>query len=304
MGPVAASAVAIGLVASFAACGADESGANGRSSSRDGGGAGREGGSDIFTDDIVPSEDDGCAEEARLVYVLTTSDSLYSFDPGKLKFEFVGALSCATAARPNSMAVDRSGIAWVNYTDGSLFKVNTRTAGCEPTPFVAPMGFGKVGMAFSSNGAGAREETLFVVSLTGAGVGKIDTSTYQLQRIGDFSDELAQRGAELTGTGDGKLFGFVTTTPASLAEIDKATGATPRVSPLPNMTTGVDYAFSFWGGDFWFYTAGSEGSTSQSSRVTQYKLSSSRQLTVVNPSVGFRIVGAGVSTCAPVAPPK
>ena len=237
--------------------------------------------------------------------MLTTSDSIYSFDPGAMKFEFIGALSCGTAARPNSMAVDRSGIAWVNYTDGSLFKVNTRNAACESTPFRSGQpGFNKFGMAFASDAAGSREETLYVVSLSGEGFAKIDRTTFELVRLGDFSGDLAKKGAELTGTGEGKLFGFVSTDPAAtLAQIDKATGATSEARPLTSVNTGLDYAFSFWGGDFWFYTAG-DGSGSATSRVTQYKLSTTRQLTVVNPSVGFRIVGAGVSTCAPVVPPK
>src|SRR5262249_6533287 len=116
-----------------------------------------------------------------------------------------------------------------------------------------------------------------------------------------YSGNLAGEGAELTGTGDGRLFGFFTTQPATLAEIDKTKGATSSNKSLDGVSTGNAWAFSFWGGDFWFYT--SDGVNP--SRVTQLKTSGSGELTVSKTDVGgFKIVGAGVSTCAPTTPPK
>jgi|GEM_PF-3500705 len=55
--------------------------------------------------------------------------------------------------------------------------------------------------------------------------------------------------------------------------------------------------FSFWGGDFYFYTAPSNGTV-----VTH--LQTSTGATTTSPELGFTIVGAGVSTCAPTAPPQ
>ena len=105
---------------------------------------------------------------------------------------------------------------------------------------------------------------------------------------------------ELTGTGDAQLFGFFTTNPASLAVIDVGTAKASGIVPLPGVSTGQAFAFSFWGGDFWFYTAqGLEGSN-----VTRLKTATDRSISVVKTDIGFRIVGAGVSTCAPTAPPK
>jgi hypothetical protein len=72
---------------------------------------------------------------------------------------------------------------------------------------------------------------------------------------------------ELTGTGDAKLYGFFTTRPAHLAAIDKATAATPDAIPLPMVDASTGgYAFSFWGGSFWFYTA----SDTDTTKVTRY----------------------------------
>jgi hypothetical protein len=124
----------------------------------------------------------------------------------------------------------------------------------------------------------------------------------KLTTIGDFSASLRGRGAELTGTGDGRLYGFFTTAPnATLALINKATGATSADQDLKGVNTGQAWAFSFWGGDFWFYTSpGTVPST-----VTRKLASTDGSIAVAKQDVGgFRIVGAGVSTCAPTAPPR
>jgi hypothetical protein len=87
----------------------------------------------------------------------------------------------------------------------------------------------------------------------------------------------------------------------AVAEIDKATGATSNDKSLQGVNTGQAWAFSFWGGDFWFYT--SDGATP--SKVTQLNTSGKGEIAVAKSDVGgFRIVGAGVSTCAPTTPPK
>jgi hypothetical protein len=205
------------------------------------------------------------------------------------------------------MAVDRSGTAWVNYSDGGLFKVSTQDASCQATTFKkGQSGFTRVGMAFATNGPNSESETLYVVGIEGGGAGKglakIDLTSMALRKIGDFSGTLRGWGAELTGTGDGRLFGFFTTEPeATLAQIDVATGATSHVETLSKVSTGTAWAFSFWGGDFWFYTS----ADGEPSTVTRKAASADGSLSIAIDKVGgFRIVGAGVSTCAPTSPPR
>ena len=258
----------------------------------------------------TPTTPGGCTDAAKLVYVVSAENDLYSFKPDGLVFSKIGRLNCAAGAlaSPNSMAVDRSGTAWVNYSDGTLFKVSTKDATCQSTGFQPNQSqFVKFGMAFSSNAAGSNDETLYVAGLSDllaggrAGLGKIDLASMKLTFIGDYSGTLRGQGAELTGTGDAKLFGFYTTEPATLAALDKATGATADNKSLTGVRTGDAWAFSFWGGDFWFYTA----TGGQESRVTRLRSSGDGSITVVMPQVGgFRIVGAGVSTCAPTVPPR
>lgn len=249
---------------------------------------------------------DGCSEAAKLVYVVSDQNELFSFAPDKLSFTKIGELDCpAGLATPNSMAIDRTGNAWVNFSDGALFKVSTRDASCSATSFQKNQnGFVRFGMAFATNSATSQEETLYVVGIEGVsdgkGLAKIDLGTMKLTPLGDFSGRLAGQGAELTGTGDGRLFGFFTTSPAALAEIDKGSGSTTNDQSLTGVNTGAAWAFSFWGGDFWFYT-----STGAPSTVTRKQTSTDGSLSVPKKDVGgFRIVGAGVSTCAPTTPPR
>ena len=258
----------------------------------------------------APVQSAECTEAAKLVYVVSTDNDLYRFEPDKLTFTKIGPIACdAGGAAPNSMSIDRSGTAWLNYADGSLFEVSTKDASCTPTSFERGQnGFLRFGMAFVSTAAGSNEETLFVSGIkdtlagqTGQGLATVDLAAMSLAPVGDYDGTLARKGAELTGTGDGRLYGFFTTSPyATLAEIDRGTAATSNVVSLEGVNTGVAWAFSFWGGDFWFYTASSGGP----SRVTRLTTATGGLEEVLADVGGFRIVGAGVSTCAPLSSPK
>lgn len=255
----------------------------------------------------VGPDQTGCSEAAKLVYVVSDLNELFSFKPDTVTFAKIGELKCPSASTPNSMAVDRTGVAWVNFADGNLFKVSTADASCQATTYVPDQqGFHTYGMAFATNGAGSTDETLYVVGIegvnTGKGLAKIDLTSMKLTTIGDFSGDLTGQGAELTGTGDGRLYGFFTTKPnAKLAQIDTGTGATTDESTLTGVSTGTAWAFSFWGGDFWFYTAVKPAYTV----LTRKQSSTDGNISTVKQDVGgFRIVGAGVSTCAPTTPPR
>lgn len=256
-----------------------------------------------------PSSTSDCSDASKLVYVVSEDHDLYSFAPDKLAFAKIGKLSCEPAGRPNSMSVGRDGTAWINYDSGAIYKVSTKDASCTKSTFV-PNGFVVYGMGFSTKSAGSADETLFVVGAVNGvndddhwSVSTIDTTSLKLSPLGDFTGALRGRGAELTGTGDGHLFGFVTTRPsATLAEIDPKTGATSKETTLPgvNANDQTEFAFSFWGGDFWFYSATGDNASS----VTRLD-KATNEVSVVKADVGgFRIVGAGVSTCAPTTMPR
>ena len=103
--------------------------------------------------------------------------------------------------------------------------------------------------------------------------------------------------ADATGTG-WKLFGFFRSAPVTVAEIDK-TNAKILASGTPQVTIGTAWAFSFWGGQFWLFTA---GFMPANSKVDRFDLQSGMTTTAIA-DIGFRVVGSGVSTCAPVEIP-
>ena len=67
-------------------------------------------------------------------------------------------------------------------------------------------------------------------------------------------------------------------------------------------TPSAAWAFSFYGGDFFIYTSGDTDDNlpmnAKGSDVTKYSPTTGK-IEVVKPKIGFKIVGAGVSTCAP-----
>jgi hypothetical protein len=268
----------------------------------------------------------GCSAASQLVYVLSAQNDIYSFDPPTKAFTKVTALNCpgTSTMQPNSMAVDRDGNAWVNYVDallgtsGAIFKVNIASGTCAATNIKLTSGWYQLGMGYSTASATDPTDTLYVAATNGAsgcqggggnplgggstsaGLGIIDTDAGTLTPVGPFTGSLAGQSAELTGTGDGRLYGFFVLSPVQVAQINKASGATAAPLTMTGVTCPQAWAFSFWGGDFYLYTA---SSTTASSSVTHYTIADGGIDTSYVGSVGFTIVGAGVSTCAPTTPP-
>jgi hypothetical protein len=242
-----------------------------------------------------------CSDASKLVYVVGSGNELYSFSPPTLAIKQVGEINCVAQGgfgTPFSMAVARDGTAYVLFDDGKLFAIDTTTAECKATSFVPNQlpGFDLFGMGFSTNPGDPNSETLYVASFDGAGLGTIDLTTMKLSMIAPY--DLVSDPGELTGTGDGRLFGFFLSTPVKVAEIDKTSAKILSIAPQPTVDIGGGWAFAFWGGDFWLFTAPSQFT----SQIDRYQPSTKTTTKVAE--VPFKIVGAGVSTCAPVEEPK
>jgi hypothetical protein len=270
-----------------------------------GGGSGAGGGGGLTPDGGL----EDCSAAAKLVYVVDSDRTLSSFDPVKVgtsggPFVDLGKISCAaqSGAEPFSMSVDRDAVAWVIYDSGELFKVPlTQTPlTCAKTTFAPQNNVAKFGMGFVSNAAGSRDETLFISgsdfnsSLTTTKFGTIGTTPpYTVTVLGTLSGA-----PEITGTGDAKLWAFFPNlaTP-QVARLDKASGAKVQTFNASSLSGDpLAWAFAFWGGDFWiFLERVSDAST------TVWKMDGmTGAVSVAVPNTGRRIVGAGVSTCAPV----
>lgn len=238
----------------------------------------------------------------QFVYVVSQENGLFSYHPPTGTLARIGTIACPVdplaAPTPYSMSVDRAGTAYVIFSDGHLFLVRTADASCTGTSYeVAQNGWQNFGMGFTANTADPGE-TLFVTESDffgpSQGLGWIDTTTLRLSVVGPYSRRLGR--SELTGTRDGRLFAFSldATSGSTVSEIDPRSAVVLSSTHLAVGTPDSAFAFAFYGGDFYLFTAasGSSGTT-----VTRYRPSDGS--TTVVSHLTETIVGAGVSTCAP-----
>ncbi|MDP2269933.1 MAG: hypothetical protein Q8N23_18115 [Archangium sp.] len=241
-----------------------------------------------------------CPPEAKLVYVFTDTQTLFSFYPPTKALVGLGRLQCpaVSGARPNSMAVGQDAVAWVGFSDGSMFRVNLRTLSCTATGFTPPAGWSSYGMGFVPDSETSPTEALFIASEKG--LARVDILTMKPTVVGSFSGAFAGRGAELTGTPGGDLFGFflppATGAGMQLAHLTKGNAETVLTKDFPTITLSAmsfAYAFSSWGSDFYLYTSSDGAAT----KVTKYSPATDGVETYLTAPAGVRILGAGVSRC-------
>ena len=253
--------------------------------------------------DIEVPLDDG-------IFVLSDNSELWKFYPESNTFLELGAFNCGGMTNTFSMAVDRLGFAWVmfNTPQGEIWKVDvTDVSKCsDPGYNQGQQGINYFGMAFVSNNEFDQCDQIYGNTFDGFGgfqeganIGdflSVDPDTLLIQKLGKTNFN----GAEVTGTGDGRAFMFGGANPAKLVEVDKANGAFLEVNPLGNLELTNAFAFAFFAGDFYMFTESDNNQTL--SKVTHYDYDGNKALTTVVPQAPFRIVGAGVSTCAPFVP--
>jgi hypothetical protein len=238
--------------------------------------------------------EDDCTETSDLIYVIDRgSEELSLFDPETAEFTVLGRLSCPSGtATPGSMAVSRSGEAFVRYSDESVYRVTLETLACERTGFRSPNGFGSFGMGYATDDADTWRDRLYIADADS--VGLLDTSAWSLDLLGGMESQ-----SELTGTSAGELWAFLPLeSPASLAQLDKDSGEELqriRLSGFPSLSDIDAFAFAAWGGEFWLFVR----TYGMGSSTDVYRVGSDGRLSRVLEDVGFDVVGAGVSTCAP-----
>ena len=263
----------------------------------------REGAGD---DDDMQGPDGGasggeCADGTELVYTIDQGNArLSTFDPSTKTFHDLGSLSCPTmfGATPFSMSVDRAGNAWVLYNSGELFKVGIQGLGCTKLTWTPPPGIRVFGMGFSTDVAGGDAESLFI----GGGPDQMQTS-YLLARVDPTTMTATTFGSqpqlpEMTGNGNAELWGFMPeAATARVVRFDKTTGAVLTTFMEPTLGgTNTAYAFAHWGGDYWVFLQ-----RNAETNTTVYQVDGTTgAITSMTPAAGHTVVGAGVSTCAPV----
>jgi hypothetical protein len=284
--------------------GSGSSGSSGSGGSSGGSGSGSSSGG-LVGDGGSSGGNSNCSAAASYVYVIDAGGTLYKFDPTTLLFSVVGTVTCGGGVGSFSMSVDRNAVAWVLLQNGTIVKYDINAHTCTPTSYAMNQhNFQTFGMGFSADAPGSNTDTLFVsdselTSPSTGGLAKIDTSSLTLTPVAQY-DQLQGRRAEMTGTGDARLFGAFEGTPYVVAEIDKQTAHIKSTAPQTAISYPPDssnFAFAFWGGDFWLFVG-----PGTSTDVFQYKPSTNT--TTKRTTETFEIVGAGVSTCAPLTQPQ
>lgn len=250
-----------------------------------------------------------CAPKSDLVFLLTQSKELWTYDPPSNALAMLTTVGCDTqfdlSATTFSMGVGRDGRAWVQYANGDLYTIQVNDPGqCEDPGFMADQqGMHTFGMGFVSNSQLDPCDRLYGIDagiFSSGLLASLDTADLQFEPIKTTSYRLA----ELAGTGDGRLFALVQDPmngDVDLIELDRATGDEIEVFALTDLNTGGNFAFSFWGGDFYFFTDGPMGSTISRLDWDESE-GNGKQLEVVLSDSPISVVGAGTSTCVPLEP--
>jgi hypothetical protein len=258
---------------------------------------------------------------AELIYVVDSDSRLLSFDPSMIgtadPFTQIGLLDCQAGtswpdfdpfegpATPFSMSVDRDGTAWVLYSSGELFHVSTQDASCAGTSWTPGNGgYELFGMGFVSDAEGSDFETLYIAGgdaadLISGSLATIQKGSLSLATVGNLP--LEEQSPELTGTGDGKLFGYWPgTTSTKIAGLNKMTAAQGEGGEswdMPGLgSTASAWAFAQWGGKFYVFVT--SGAITPINNVLELDPATGTTTPVVE-NTAYRVVGAGVSTCAP-----
>ena len=249
------------------------------------------------------------------IFVLSGDAELWKYFPMGNNFELLGTLDCPGLFPSTfSMAVDRSGFAWVQFLTGDLRKIPvTDLSKCEDPGFVVgQQGVQNFGMAFVSNSANDACDQIYGNTYSGDGpfsegnmIGdfiNIEPDNLALTKVGKTNFD----GAEVTGSGDGRAFIFGGSNPSKLVELDKTDGSVVDLLPLGNLEINNGaFAFAFFAGDFYFFTDSNNDFTHSEVTHIDYDDSNNdgkQELTLLTDNAPIQIVGAGVSTCAPTAP--
>lgn len=243
-----------------------------------------------------------CTEAGQYIYTVDNGGQFSRFDPRTLTYTDIAPLRCPTSATPFSMNVDQNAIAWVIFGDGHLFHVDTATGECIATSYQPNQaGFFTYGMG-SAWDSSTGTDTLYLSTLFATGpaaLGKLSFPSLTVTTVGP----LSIGDVELAGTGDGQLWAFAQARAAGntafLARLDPTTARVLERYDLSSVTSIGGWAIKFFGGAFYLFV-GSDIWKVERSSLDPTRPTPSPLPTRVLVSPGRDIVGAGVSTCAPV----
>lgn len=265
------------------------------------------------------SNGDNCSEASKLVYVVDNNGTMSQFDPATKTFKDLGPLNCSAPSGYTtfSMGVDRNATAYVLFVkadtitgdpiDSKLYRVDTTASGlpCTATTFTPNPAMKEFGMGFSTDAAGGSTDKLYIAgsndasTTSNAMLATLDVGSMAVTMI---PGGTIQGSPELTGNANAELWGFFPDpTNPKIQGINKASGAAIAPAPLPSQLRGQPsgWAFAFYGGDYWIFLSKVDGLGIETP-TSVYQVSPTGMLKSTTPTTNRKIVGAGVSTCAPV----
>jgi hypothetical protein len=263
-------------------------------------------GTDGSTDTFVGDADTPDPVITDYIYVVDENKNFLRWSPVTLAFQLIAKLSCPNASgTPFSMGVDRFGLAWIVYSGGQLFWVDIKTGSCSLCPLQPYKidAYYNYGMSFVANSPTTHAERLFIAEGLGGPTGRLayiqpDKTNPTVNFVAKFKN--TGYGPELTGTGAGDLYAYFPDTAAANSKVvrmDKATAQEIKSWSVPALPASpTDWAFAHWGGNFYIFV------TAVSNNVILFNSVTGKSTTVVA-NHAYRIVGAGVSTRAPLVFP-
>ncbi|MBN2496672.1 MAG: hypothetical protein JXR96_18930 [Deltaproteobacteria bacterium] len=262
-----------------------------------------------------------CVAESQLIYVVDNDYRLLSFDPSGGAYTFEELLDLQSIcdpgpswpawgggdpATPFSMSVDRDARAWVLFTSGEIMWVDIPRGTCQLSPFVkGASGFELFGMGFVSDAIGSEDETLFIAggsvgSLEDGDLARVDPTSLAVTKVNPLPTPAGANSPELTGTGNAELYAYFPGQTTFVARLDKTRATIDQQWDLPPLGGTVRaWAFAHWGGKFYIFVTTSSGLGVTNSQVLRLDPASG-QTETLRSNLPYMIVGAGVSTCAPV----
>jgi hypothetical protein len=239
-----------------------------------------------------PAPEDDCEGTSDLIYVVGRgTETLYTFDPDTLSFTELGELDCGMWGEPNSMAVARDGVAFVRYSDETVYELDLETLACTESSY-SNNGFGSFGMGYATQNAETWRDDLYIANKGAVAI--LDTQTWKLTGVGSMPSQ-----SELTGNAEGELWAFLPLEqPAQLVRLDKTNASIQKTLTLPSFPDPMNidaFAFATWDGEFYVFVR----EYGMGSSTDVYRVKGNGDMARVMTDIGFDIVGAGVSTCAP-----
>lgn len=249
-------------------------------------------------------------EAGKYIFLTTLDNELLRFDPKTLAIEPVTKLTCKATGAPVAFAVDKQSVAWINYSDGSIHRLDMTKLDCQKTAYEAYQhGWQKFAMTFNNDPSDPSGESILVADLTLKdanvdnpvnGLGKISTGDLKLKLIGDFDGPFAKQRPLITGRGDGRLFAIFIDSDLprrSVTEIDPASAKILSSTPVP-APRALYGSFAHWGGAYYYFYSSDEYTPSSIARYVPGK-----GMKIVVKNANRILYGSSVSTCAPTSSP-